>query len=134
RRKDYLLPRLIIAVIAGFLVLSASSWLTEILWRASSKPGWSVVLPAASVIVVCPLACTAVRKQVGPLQGIVVLSRGLAIMLYAGVYAAAGGAVQYMFGPELKFQTPLPFVVLCASMALLITFVLQPFWQLADPL
>ena len=64
RRSSYLMPRLMVAVFAGFLLLSSSSTLMDILFRTSDKP-WRAGVTMIALIVVYLLAAAEVQRRIG---------------------------------------------------------------------
>ena len=64
RRSSYLMPRLMVAVLAGFLLLSSSSTLMDILFRTSDKP-WRAGVTTIALIVVYLLAAAEVQRRIG---------------------------------------------------------------------
>ena len=58
------MPRLMVAVLAGFLLLSSSSTLMDILFRTSDKP-WRAGVTTIALIVVYLLAAAEVQRRIG---------------------------------------------------------------------
>jgi hypothetical protein len=141
RWKDRFFPRLFVGVVAGFLLLSASSELTSILESIaepeSGRDAWFWGLIAAGPIIVLLLAIAEVQRRVGRRPWPVIVGRAAIITALGIVYAAVGAGVIYVGSEPLGKVVCGRFAEVCASMALLLGFVFQLFWQersIADPL
>jgi hypothetical protein len=134
---SFLLWRLLVGVLAGFLLLASSGSVVDALYRAcKDHPVLSGWLMVAEILVVLTLAFHEVLRRNGRSQLCLLICRIGQFVLRGIVYAAAGGAVQYYLGLELKFDVSLPFVVLSSLAALVLGFVFQIIWQdrsIGDP-
>jgi hypothetical protein len=138
RLKDPLLPRLAVAVFAGFLVLASSSTLLDILWKASTgKRSW-VWFELAQVAMVYALAVADVQKRISRRPWRQIFSRAGKITVRGLFYGFLGGALQSLVGPAICWpKTPAAMLALCSLMAVVLGFTLQLFWQegsIGDPL
>jgi hypothetical protein len=139
RGLSLLLPRLGIAIFAGFLILSSSSGLISLI-NAASRPehrGWLIGLPVAAAIIVYGFSVGEVQQRLGRRPWGVILFRGAMVAAIGAAYAAAGGVIQYFGARSLCIAASPAFCALCAAAALVLGFVLQLFWQdrsIAEPL
>jgi len=138
RLKDPWLPRLAVAVFAGFLVLASSSTLLDILSKASTgKRSW-VWFGLAQVAMVYALAVADVQKRISRRPWRQIFSRAGKITVRGLFYGLVGGALQCVLGPAICWpKTPPATLALCSLMAVVLGFTLQLFWQegsIGDPL
>jgi hypothetical protein len=136
RAKEYLMVRLFVGVLLGYLILLASSGLIDVFQRLQYKPQWYVV-PVLFFALVLGLAHANVQRQVGRISTFVLFKRSLALVGYGVVYASIGAGVHDYGAAWLSYEVTYPFVCLCASSAMLLGFVFQLFLQdktLGDPL
>lgn len=126
--KDYLLPRLAVAVLLGYLLVVGNSGLLEILSRAQTRGGWVAAICVFSVLCTCLLALAEVQRRVG--RNLRLLFKGSAMLtLNSLCWTALGGVVQYYGARSLDMAVSVPFVLLSAATALAFAFLAQLFWQ-----
>jgi hypothetical protein len=134
--KDYVMPRLAVAVLIGYLLVAGNSGLLKILSRAQYRDGWVAVICLFSVLCTYLLALAEVQRRVG--RNLRLLFKGSAILtLYALFWTAIGGVVQYFGAQSLKMGVSVRFVLVSAASALAAAFLAQLFWQdrsIAEPL
>lgn len=134
--KDCVMPRLVVAVLIGYLVVAGNSGLLQILWKAQSHDGWVAGICGFSVFCAYSLALAEVQRRVG--RHVRLLLKGSAIMtLHSLFWAGVGGIAQYFGARALHAPVPGRFVLVCAASALAIAFLAQLFWQdrsIAEPL
>ncbi|MBZ5506046.1 MAG: hypothetical protein LAO78_11215 [Acidobacteriia bacterium] len=137
RLKDLLHWRLAIGILAGFLLLSSSSLLQDILKSAQAKRGWLACLPAVSLAAIFLHTLANVLNRTAGLPRLTALARAAVVTFIGAAYAAVGGFAIYMGARNLQMTPPLGLVLLSSATALLLGFVFHLFWQdrsIGDPL
>lgn len=139
RWKDLFLWRLAMSVLAGFLLLSASSLLFEILKAAagSARHSWLLALPPVVLLFVFLLAVTDVQRRIGRRSWPLIVERSALVTVIGSIYASVGGLVIHLCSGSLGMTAPPSLVVLSSATALLLGFVFHLFWEdrsIGDPL
>jgi hypothetical protein len=136
RLKDLLLLRVAVGVLLGFLVLSSSSGLVELLAKAQSSCYFTVWM-LGSQFLIWAFALAEVQRRVGRRPWSSLLARSAWIWLAGLVYGLLGAALQYWVGRSLGFDLTPRLVLLCGTTAVFLSFLFQHFWQeqsIGDPL
>jgi hypothetical protein len=128
--QDFILWRLAMGVLAGFLLLGSSSATCDALWKAPSHGEVFWALCLGELFLVFALGLEEVARRNGTISLRKTLRRAVGLWWRGGLYAAAGGIVQSWLGHHLQYQDVTPqFVFLCSMTALIFGFVFQVFWQ-----
>ena len=134
RGKDYLIWRLGIAVLVGFVLLASSSGCRTMIERIDGRwLAWHFV--ALELAVVYFLALAEVQRRIGR-------RRWWRVLLWRALWVTVAGALWSLPGSVLlQFigwpGVPKGVLALCAATAVLMGFVFQLFWQdrsIGDPL
>jgi hypothetical protein len=130
RHLSYYYPRLFVGVMLGFFTLGASSGVADAISALRLRPWWPVV-PLVSILLVSLLAAAEVERRIGHAPGRKIVARALRIAVFGALYAASLAGVIYLGAADLGFTVchygPVP--VMWASVALILGFVFQLFWQ-----
>ncbi|HWZ42210.1 MAG TPA: hypothetical protein VNW97_01980, partial [Candidatus Saccharimonadales bacterium] len=129
RWKDLFLWRLGIGVLAGFLLLSSSSLLQDILVAAQWQRGWLWGLPLISLVALFGHTVAYVLNHASGVGFFAALVRAAIVTIIGALYAAGGGLIVYRGSINLCMNAPKPVVVLSSAAALLLGFVFHMFWQ-----
>jgi len=126
RLKDLFLWRLAVGIVAGFLLLSSSSLLQDILARAQEHHGWLVSLPLIAVLIIFAHTFAYVLGAAG--SGLRdALSRAAIVTLIGSIYAGIGGLLIFRGAGNLGLCTTSRLMVLSSAAALLLGFVFHLF-------
>ncbi len=137
RWKDLLLCRLLLAVLAGFVLVMSSSGLLTALTQIDchGQVGWAV---GGAVAFAYGLALVEVQRRIGRRRWLRDLCRRAVVVTAFGAgWAVAGAVLVFLAGRRLDLPISVGFAVLWASCALVLGFLFQLFWQdnsIAEPL
>ncbi|MBZ5724343.1 MAG: hypothetical protein LAP87_05040 [Acidobacteriia bacterium] len=129
RRLSYYYPRLLVGVLLGFFTLGASSGVASAIETLRFHAWWPV--PVGSIVLVAFLAVADVERRVGRVPGKTILARALRVLAFGIVYAALLAGIAYRVAAAVGLTAchygPVP--VMWGSVALVLGFVFQLFWQ-----
>jgi hypothetical protein len=129
RGASYCYPRLFVGVLLGFFTLGASSSVTDAILTLRLHAWWPV--PVGCVVLVALLAVTDVERRVGRIHGKKIIARSAWIVAFAALYAGLLAGIVYWAASAMGLAPcrfgPVP--VMWASVALVLGFVFQLFWQ-----